>query len=141
MCIFGGPDDLGVSPKEGLALIEPGDLASWWFGRLFLRMQPPGTTGLGRRLNPNTFYLACRWDYARTPRNVLRHSICRVSVFGGSAFFAQPVDFGPGDGSRIDGNQTQNTGRVADLSPALAAALGLQTDDNVTVELFAALPQ
>ncbi len=45
--------------------------------------------------------------------------------------FARPVDFGPGDGSVIDGVKTPDTRRVADLSPGAATALGLQTDDLV----------
>ena len=30
---------------------------------LMLEKQPPGTTGMARRLDPTVFYLACRWDY------------------------------------------------------------------------------
>src|SRR5262249_43925534 len=56
---FGGPDDTGVSPSEGLAFITSVDQAP----QLFLPSQPAGTTGLARRLNPYTHFVACRWDY------------------------------------------------------------------------------
>jgi hypothetical protein len=49
--------------------------------------------------------------------------------------FARPVDFGPGDGSIIDGQGTADTGRLADLSPGAATALGLQTDEVVRCEM------
>ena len=45
---FGGPEDTGVSPSEGLAFIFDVDQAP----QLFLPYQPSGTTGLARRLNP-----------------------------------------------------------------------------------------
>jgi hypothetical protein len=41
----------------------------------------------------------------------------------GISMKALPADWGP----------NENTGRVADLSPSLLDALGLQTDDEVTV--------
>jgi hypothetical protein len=135
MSIFGGPADEGVGPHEGLALIGPTDLALWWFSCLFLGEPPPGTTGLARRLNPRAYYLAMRWDYARFPKEALRNGLVRVSVPGTDrAVFARPVDFGPGDGSVIDGQPTRDTGRLADLSPGAATALGLQTDDVVACE-------
>ena len=55
---FGGPEDTGVSPSEGLAFLYSEDDAPWLFGE-----QPPGTTGLARRLDPNVPYIAMRWDY------------------------------------------------------------------------------
>jgi hypothetical protein len=56
---FGGPDDTGVSPDEGLAFIYDVDDAP----HLFLPQQPAGTTGLARRLDPARPYIACRWNY------------------------------------------------------------------------------
>ena len=135
MSVFGGPADEGVGPHEGLALVGPTDLALWWFSHLFLAKQPAGTTGLARRLNPRAYYLAMRWDYAVYPKEALRHGLVRLSVPGADRFcFARPVDFGPGDGSVIDGQPTPATGRLADLSPGAATALGLQTDDLVACE-------
>ncbi len=136
MSVFGGPADEGVGPHEGLALVGPTDLALWWFSCLFLAQQPAGTTGLARRLNPRAYYIAMRWDYARFPKEALRNGLVRLSVPHATDrhVFAHPVDFGPADGSIIDGQTTRDTGRLADLSPGAATALGLQTDDSVTCE-------
>jgi hypothetical protein len=136
MSVFGGPADEGVGPHEGLALIGPTDLGIWWYSCLFLPQQPEGTTGLARRLNPRAFYVAMRWDYTRWPKTALRNALVKLTnPESGLHVFARPVDFGPGDGSVIDGETTPDTGRIADLSPGAATALGLQTDDEVRCEL------
>jgi hypothetical protein len=136
MSTFGGPADDGVGPHEGLALIGPSDLALWWYSCLFLPQQPAGTTGLARRLNPRAYYLAMRWDYARFSVDFLRGTVVKLTnPVSGLAIFARPVDFGPGDGSVIDGQPTPDTGRLADLSPGGATALGLQTDELVSCEV------
>ena len=136
MSVFGGPADEGVGPHEGLALVGPTDLAFWWYSCLFLPQQPPETTGLARRLNPRAFYLAMRWDYARWPKQVLRNAIVKLTNPSNDFHvFARPVDYGPGDGSVIDGNPTPGTGRIADLSPGAATVLGLQTDNVVKCEI------
>jgi hypothetical protein len=124
MSVFGGPDDTGVEPSEGLALIEPSDLAS--FPDLFLATQPAGTTGLARRLDPSAAYIACRWDYSVTPKDFLKSNrVVVTNPLTGRSGSAQPVDFGP----------NAATGRVADLSPGLASALGLKTNDACTVNV------
>jgi N-acetylmuramoyl-L-alanine amidase len=117
---FGGPDDEGVDQDEGLAFFyELGDAP-----HLFLPQQPAGTSGLARRLNPDLFYLACRWDYELTPKAMLADPSLQARVVAnGKQFLAWPADWGP----------HQDTGRVADLSPALMQALELQTDDAVEV--------
>lgn len=117
---FGGPEDTGVSPSEGLAFIFDVDEAP----QLFLPYQPSGTTGLARRLNPWVNYVACRWDYDVTPKTMLRDSGQRALVRGnGWELLAWPADWGPhGD-----------TNRVADLSPSLMENLGITTDDEVEV--------
>jgi hypothetical protein len=117
---FGGPDDTGVSPSEGLAFIYDYDAAP----HLFLPQQPPGTTGLARRLNPDVFYVACRWDYNITPKTMLDDKDKRALVRAkGREFLAWPADWGP----------HQDTGRVADISPGLMESLGIKTDDVVEV--------
>jgi len=117
---FGGPKDMGVGPTEGLAFIYSYDEAP----HLFLPSQPPGTTGLARRLNPEVFYVACRWDYNRTPKSMLREKKLMALVSAGDKhLMAWPADWGP----------NSSTGRVADLSPGLMSALGIITDDNVEV--------
>lgn len=125
MSTFGGPDDKGVKPHEGVALVEKGDLSKWWFSHLFLTRQPTGTTGLARRLNPKALYVACRWNYKLTPRAKLRNSMVRLTA-GSKTIWARPVDWGP----------NANTGRICDMSPGAAKALGLETDDIVEVELL-----
>jgi len=117
---FGGPEDEGVSADEGLAFIQSINEAP----QLFLPYQPPDTTGLARRLNPFIHYVACRWDYGVTPKEMLREGVALVrAVDSGLAMAAFPADWGP----------HVNTGRVADISPGLMADLGITTDDEVEV--------
>src|SRR5271154_511747 len=78
MSTFGGPDDSGVGDDEGLALFTPADVAA--NPDLFLPAQPPGTTGLARRLNPQAKYIACRWDYGATPISFLKLPTTLVKV-------------------------------------------------------------
>jgi len=119
---FGGPNDTGVSPSEGLAFIYSVDMAP----HLFLPSQPPGTTGLARRLNPAVFYIACRWDYDAPGTS--RDDLLDVKVLvrapkTGKEFVCDPADWGP----HVD------TGRIADISRGLMEALGIETDDEVEV--------
>lgn len=116
---FGGPNDTGVSPSEGLAfLYEVADAPE-----LFLAKQPLGTTGLARRLNPAMYYVACRWDYDKTPKTMLAGDKLALVRAGDKKKVAHPADWGP----------HEDTDRVADLSPGLMEALGLTTDDVVEV--------
>jgi len=117
---FGGPDDLGVAPDEGVALYSD------WTQKpeLFLSYQPEGTTGLARRLNPAQFYLACRWDYDETPVQMLREEMALVTAPAtGKLIKCYPADWGP----------HSDTDRVCDLSPGAMEALGIATDDIVEV--------
>jgi N-acetylmuramoyl-L-alanine amidase len=128
MSTFGGPHDLGMAADEDLALFTKADLQDPKYAYLFLPASPPGTSGLGRRLNPDQYYFACRWNYADTPKEFLRRALARVeNPANGRAADARPVDWGP----------HPSTGRVADLSPGLAAALGLNTDDIVRITISA----
>jgi len=77
MSTFGGPRDTGMSANEGLALFSPADLQDPKYSYLFLPTPPPGTTGLGRRLNPDKYYFACRWNYNDTPREFLKRALAR----------------------------------------------------------------
>lgn len=128
MSTFGGPHDLGMSPTEDLALFDKRDLHNAKFAYLFLPASPPRTSGLGRRLNPDQYYFACRWNYAETSKDFLRNSLARIeNPQNGRSADARPVDWGP----------NAATGRVADLSPGLAGALGLNTDDIVRITIAA----
>jgi N-acetylmuramoyl-L-alanine amidase len=119
---FGGPEDMGVSPSEPLAFIYSVDMAP----HLFLPTQPPGTTGLARRLNPAVYYIACRWDYdapGTSKDDLLDVKVLVRAPKTGKEFVCDPADWGP----HVD------TGRIADISPGLMDALGIQTDDEVEV--------
>lgn len=117
---FGGPDDMGVSPDEPLAFIYDVVDAPY----LFLPYQPEDTTGLARRLNPNIHYIACRWDYDVTPRDMLLTEVALVrSPKTGVTLTAFPADWGP----------HSDTDRIADISPGLLEDLGILTDDVVQV--------
>jgi hypothetical protein len=78
MSTFGGPKDTGMSADEGLALFTQADLQDPKYANLFLSTPPPGTTGLGRRLSPDKYYFACRWNYNDTPREFLKRALARV---------------------------------------------------------------
>jgi N-acetylmuramoyl-L-alanine amidase len=120
---FGGPNDDGVSSSEGLAFIYEFEEAPY----LFLEDQPPGTSGLARRLDPGVFYIACRWDYDVTSKTMLRDSGQMALVTNkssGVSRLAHPADWGPHE---------EQTGRAADLSPGLMENLDLATDDLVDV--------
>jgi len=119
---FGGPNDMGVSPSEGLAFIyNVNDKPE-----IFLDEQPAGTSGLARRLDPETYYIAMRWDYDQFSKDVLASDAMAIvrAPTTGKVFLAHPADWGP----------HTDTGRVADISPGLMDALGVDTDDEVEVK-------
>ena len=69
-------------------------------------------------------YVACRWDYDRTPKETLIENLALVrSLKTGIALTAFPADWGP----------HESTDRIADLSPGLMQDLGIDTDDEVEV--------
>lgn len=121
---FGGPEDTGVSPSEGLAFIySTADQPD-----LFLSYQPEGTSGLARRLNPDMPYVACRWPYDSTTkaqwREVLLKEMALVNApKTGKQIKCFPADWGP----------HEDTKRVADISPGAMEYLGITTDDEVEV--------
>ena len=126
MFLFGGPEDMGVSASEGLAFIYAIEEKNQ---HLFLPLVPKGTTGLARRLNAKgVHYIACRWDYNVTPKEMLasQEHVALVRVPStGLQLTAWPSDWGP--------HEEKTGGRVADLSPALMADLELETDMEVEV--------
>jgi N-acetylmuramoyl-L-alanine amidase len=117
---FGGPDDHGVSPSEGLAFISEIDQQP----ELFLPYQPDGTSGLARRLNPQVHYVAMRWDYSQHSKTELIGLRALVrNPRTGYGVICIPADWGP--------NET--TGRLVDVSQSVMIDLGLETDDTVEV--------
>lgn len=129
---FGGPEDMGVSPSEGLAFIYEYSAAPY----LFLKQQPPNTTGLARRLNTEAVpYIAMRWDYDVYPKAMLASGKYRALVHapktGKSIAGVFPADWGP----------HSDTSRVADCSNFVLAQLGIVTDDEVEVVFPAPVPK
>jgi N-acetylmuramoyl-L-alanine amidase len=123
---FGGPTDMGVLPSEDLAFWESwDDVVADHAEELFLPSQPPGTSGLARRLDGSKFYLATRWNYEVYSKASLASGdhVALVRAENGRQALARPSDWGP----------NEDTGRVCDLSPGLMTELGLTTDDVVTV--------
>lgn len=99
---FGGPNDIGMSQTEGLALYP----------------------GLGRDLNPDDMYCAMRWNYALTSKEFLKGCVVLVKRFIESESLlvaCKPVDWGP----------NAKTGRLIDISPGAMKALKAKTDDIV----------
>jgi N-acetylmuramoyl-L-alanine amidase len=125
---FGGPEDDGVAWDENLAWWEHWEqVEAAGATGIFHYEQPPNTSGLARRLDPQESYVACRWDYSITPKSMLADQRLRAEVYAPKTkkkFFAQPCDWGPHE---------EKTGRAADLSPGLLEALGIETDDEVVV--------
>jgi hypothetical protein len=119
MSTFGGPKDSGMKPNEGLALFSSEqDMKNHGLGDFLLPKK--GSTGLGRRLNPDKPYLACRWWESGLNKEFVRNTWAWVeNAKTGQRARARPVDSGPAEW----------TNRVADLSPSLAAALKLKTND------------
>jgi hypothetical protein len=55
MSTFGGPHGLGMAANEDLALFTKADLQNPKYAYLFLPAPPPGTSGLGLRLNHDQY--------------------------------------------------------------------------------------
>lgn len=124
MSTFGGPTDTGMTNTEGLALFaDEEQMRAHGLGGWLMSPEAAGAPGLGRRLVTSNFYIACRW--IKEHYSLLRSGVAYVSA-NGKMFKARPVDWGP----------HESTGRVADLSPGLAKALGLETDGTCTVVVY-----
>ena len=81
----------------------PAKTSAWWEDwdgviddhaeDLFMPHQPPNTTGLARRLNPDKFYIAMRWDYDQFSKDHLATSGDKalVRAANGRQFLARPA--------------------------------------------------
>lgn len=130
---FGGPDDTGMDADEPLAFIYS---ESDTKGDIFLSYHPDDpatgepTTGLGRKLNPEADYVACRFypegnaEAKEAMRPLLLTEMALVTAENGKSIKCWCADWGP----------HQGTNRVADLSPAVLEQLEITTDDVVTVQ-------
>ena len=133
MSTFGGAADTGMREDEGLAIVGTDNFAAVVARHealhpgvpLFTTAQNATGKPLGRALNPDAFYIACRWDY---DHEIARKDLVKCTIRVRNALTeaekeAVATDWGP----------HERTGRVADLSPGLAEALGLRTDDECVV--------
>lgn len=128
LSIFGGPQDKSAKPDQDLTFVSSTELEKLWpiVGEWFLAVQPKGTTGTVRRLNPDTFYVACRWNYSEHSIENLRTMLVSVrDPQTGRSAMAKPIEWGP----------EISTGRIASLSPGLAEYLDVKVDDVVEVTI------
>lgn len=128
--------DPGMTPTEGLALFEPSQVSGAVdpYGISLFKLEQPDP-GLGRDLNAEAMYCACRWNYKETPKDVLRRSyvlICSLnSIFQRVLCVrARPVDWGP------NAEMEETKERVVDASPGVLHYLKIKTDDLVEVTLI-----
>jgi WD40 repeat protein/energy-coupling factor transporter ATP-binding protein EcfA2 len=123
-------DPAQLSGGGDLALFSEADASQPEYQQYF-RPQPPGTSGLIARLNPDATFVNARWDYSFTSRSFLRGTkvrLRRVDPDGnvvGQPVLAQPMDWGPPASSRLD----------FDLSPGAVKALGLAPGETVEMEI------
>src|SRR6516225_4093021 len=126
---FGGPQDTGVSASEQLAWWSSTQAGREQATELFLSTQPAGTTGAARALNPESSYIAMRFDYENQwSKSELASGNVMFWVWNkktGQRAKARPADWGP----------HTDTNRLCDLSPGIMARLELETDDEVDVTL------
>jgi N-acetylmuramoyl-L-alanine amidase len=115
---FGGKTDTGMTPTEPLAFIYEVEQQPHVF-------YPNAEEALGRELNSEgSHFLAMRWDYDETPRELLLQKQALVrSPKTGKHVLCWPADWGPGE----------QTGRVCDLSKKAMHDLQIETDSEVTV--------
>ena len=125
MSTFGGWADPGMKKTENLAWIETEPQAAAYPGFFNPRKD---FEGFAWRLRKDEVpYLACRWDYHLLPKSYLAQPTTWATVTNvstGKSIQARAIDWGP---------DKDQTGREADLSPFIAAQLGLKTDDAVEV--------
>jgi len=119
--VFGGPSDAGVAEGEGLALFEESDRNALISSGIALPARPTPRAGLARSLNPAAFYCASRWNYSAISRDELRRGTV-LFLRGRTLCEARAVDWGP----------HARTGRIFDLSPGLAQALNVETDETAS---------
>jgi N-acetylmuramoyl-L-alanine amidase len=119
---FGGSDDTsGMSAEEDLALYWDDDQVAE-HPELFMPGASTAKGGLAWQLNAEAPYVAARWSYEGYEKSELRNAIF-VLVAGDNAALCRAVDWGP----------AETTGRCLDISPSLADALSLATDDTATL--------
>ena len=125
MSTFGGWGDTGMTKTESLAWIETEAQAAAYPGFFNPRKDFEGFAWRLRK--DDAPYIACRWDYRVLPKIFLSQPTTWATITNvktGKSIAARPIDWGPNE---------EETGRAADVSPFVAAKLGLNTDDEVEV--------
>lgn len=119
---FGGPNDEGMKPEEGLAIYEhhESDLRP----DLFIPRGTDQRMGTNTRLIIYSYYIAVRYDHDISRGKLQRSKWLVKNLKTGKSLAASLVDWGPAEW----------TGRVADLSPGIMRDLELETDDSIMVE-------
>lgn len=118
---FGGAADSGMTPTEGLACYEHHEADERL--DLFYHRSYNQAVGTSKRLKPEALYFAYRFPLDPRPdRKTLQNTqFLFRNPANGRFCVAWLVDWGP----------HERTGRVFDVSPGVAAALGIQTDEEI----------
>ena len=138
VCSFGGPYDLDNGDSSLTLYTGTGEQVFKYCGikGLFLEKQPVNTYGSSKRLNPEAYYIALRWEEyypeyggketSEKVKSFLREAKVIVRNENGRKILtADPVEWGP----------EEKSGRIGKLSPGLMRDLGLKNDDLATVIL------
>lgn len=137
-CSFGGPYDLDNVDSSLALYTGTGEQVYKYCGikGLFLEKQPVNTYGSSKRLNPEAYYIALRWEEfypeygGKETREKVKAFLRESKVIvrnenGRKILTADPVEWGP----------EEKSGRIGKLSPGLMRDLGLKNDDLATVIL------
>lgn len=128
---FGGPKDTGGTPDEGLFYYDSKDIFRQPLASLILAKQPPGTSGLFRRLaNHAALYVAYRAPKTAACRAWIReHPFLLRSAKCPEGIAVWVADWGPAAWTK----------RGVDCSDAALAAVQVRTDQG-DVELVMLIP-
>ncbi len=123
MSTFGGISDTGMANDSGLALYEAkeADLRPDLF---YPAPADTPTQETWKRLKTQAFYIAFRYDQKEIRQDLQWATWRLMNPRTKQMVAAFCVDWGPG----------ATTGRLVDVSPGIASALRLETDDLISVE-------
>lgn len=120
--IFGGKDDLGMVNDTGLALYELKE-ADARRDLFYTESELGESCPTWKRLKTDSFYCAYRFDPKKRRSNLQKTMVIIENPRNKKWLYASLVDWGP----------SASTNRVLDVSPGVAKALGIKTDDEVEV--------
>lgn len=136
---FGGPDDTGVTPTEGLGLISTVQERN---KHLFVAGCEIGERALARALSPEAYYIAMRWPFGRLKiaGKYQLWPMATCSIDEEVAYWSQfrGLIRNPTNGKvcmweAVDSGPARWTKRIVDCSPGINKYLGVKTDDTVEV--------